>query len=253
VVQHWLKHAKGMRTVGFACNVAHSHDMVAAFNAQGIPAAHLDGGTPKGERKRIIAEFAAGRIQVLWNVALFGEGFDLSAIAQTDVTIDCVILNRKTQSISLFLQMMGRALRPFAGKVAVILDHADNTRMHGFPDDEREWKLEGSAGKKAANDNGPPPPVTCDGCFMQIRRPTPAACPHCGKKLLADAKPIAVADGELGEITEADKRKRRQEQLREQADAKTLDELISLARSRGYKEPIAWARKVFYARMRKAA
>jgi superfamily II DNA or RNA helicase len=244
VVQHWLKRAKGMRTVGFACSVAHSLHMVEAFNAAGIPAAHLDGGTPKGERKRIIQEFAAGRIQVLWNVSLFGEGFDLAAIAQQDVTIDCVILNRQTQSISLFLQMVGRALRPYPGKVAIILDHAGNTHKHGFPDDPREWSLDGKAKGKAANDNGPPPPVICEGCFNAIRRPLPPNCPHCDKKLVADAKPPEVADGELKEMTEADKRAVRQRLKQEQADCKTLDELVNLARKRGYKHPMKWAQHV---------
>lgn len=254
VVQHWLKHAKGMRTVGFACNVQHSLHMVEAFNAAGIPAAHLDGGTPKGERKRIIQDFAAGRILVLWNVALFGEGFDLAAIAQTDVTIDCVILNRKTQSISLFLQMVGRALRPYPGKLAIILDHAGNTQMHGFPDDEREWALEGKGkGGCGANDNAPPPPVTCTGCFNQIRRPLPPRCPHCNRQLEAEgAKQIEVADGELHEVTEAEKRATRARLKQEQAECETLGELVNLGRKRGYKQPVKWANHVFGARRRAA-
>jgi superfamily II DNA or RNA helicase len=227
--------------------------MVEAFNAAGIPAAHLDGGTNKGERKRIIQEFAAGRIQVLWNVSLFGEGFDLAAIAQQDVTIDCVILNRQTQSISLFLQMVGRALRPYAGKLAIILDHAGNTHKHGFPDDEREWSLDGRAkGGKAANDNGPPPPVICEGCFNAIRRPLPPECPHCGKRMVAEVKEIEVADGELQEMTEADKRAVRQRLKQEQAEARTLDELVSLARKRGYKSPMKWAQHVHGNRRRAA-
>jgi superfamily II DNA or RNA helicase len=252
VVKHWQKHASGMRTVGFACNVEHSLHMVEAFNAAGIPSAHLDGNTPKGERKRIIQEFAAGRILVLWNVSLFGEGFDLAAIAQQDVTIDCVILNRKTQSISLFLQMVGRALRSYPGKVAIILDHAGNTQMHGFPDDEREWSLDGKEKGKAANDNAPLPPVTCDSCWNQIRRPTPPACPHCGKKLVADAKPIEVVEAELEEQTEAHKRAVRQKLKHEQAEAKTLDELVALARKRGYTRPMKWAKHVHGNRRRAA-
>lgn len=252
VVKHWQKHATGMRTVGFACNVKHSLHMVEAFNAAGIPSAHLDGNTPKGERKRIIQDFAAGRILVLWNVSLFGEGFDLAAIAQQDVTIDCVILNRKTQSISLFLQMVGRALRPYLGKLAIILDHAGNTQMHGFPDDDREWTLEGKQKGEAANDNAPPPPITCDGCYNQIKRPTPPKCPHCKKLLLAECKPIEVADGELKEVTEADKRATRVRLKAEQAECKTLDELVNFARKQGYKYPQKWAQHVHGNRRRAA-
>lgn len=254
VVKHWLQHARGMRTVGFACNIKHSHHMVEAFNAAGIPAAHLDGGTPRGERKRIISEYAEGRILVLWNVSLFGEGFDLAAIAQRDVTIDCVILNRQTQSLSLFLQMVGRALRPAPGKVAMILDHAGNLRKHGYPDDDREWTLKGrEKGKGAANDNGPPPPVICEGCFNAIRRPLPPACPYCGKSLVADAKEIQVADEDLEEDLEAERRRQEREEKREAARARareeaacvTLDQLVDLARRRGYQWPTQWALKKY--------
>lgn len=245
VVAHWLKQANGMRTVGFACNVAHSLSMVEAFNAAGIPAAHLDGGTQKAERVQVIRDFAAGRILVLWNVSLFGEGFDLAAIAQTDVTIDCAILNRKTSSLSLFLQMVGRVLRPAPGKTAIILDHAGNSRQHGYPCDAREWALEGrkAGGPRAANDDGPPPPVICDGCFMSIRRPLPSHCPHCSKEIRLVVKEIEVGEGELEEATPDARRAARREQQREERECTSLGELVALGQRRGYPSPSRWAFK----------
>lgn len=251
IISHWCKYAEGMRTVAFAVNVAHSQHLADSFNKAGIPAAHLDGGTPKGERKSIIQGYAAGRIKVLTNVDLFGEGFDLSAIAQQDVTIDAVIQARPTQSLALHLQQVGRALRPAPGKVAVILDHAGNAMRHGFPDDDREWTLQGrEKGSKAANDNAPPPPVICVKCFNAIKRPLPPACPHCGERLQAETKEIEVADGELKEMTDADKARIRRERAREQAECKTLDQLVALGHKRGYSSPTAWANKVFSARRR---
>lgn len=254
VVTHWWRHARGLRTVGFACNVAHSLAMVAAFNAAGIASAHIDGNTPADERRRIIRDFATGRIVVLWNVALIGEGFDLSAIAQMDVTIDCVILNRKTQSLSLFLQWVGRALRPSPGKVAVILDHGGNRELHGMPCDEREWTLQGATrrGPKADNDNGPPPPITCLGCYQQIKAPFPVQCPTCGELLAQPkAKEIKVADGDLEEVTPEERKAKRRDQLREQEECRTLQELVHLGQRRGYKSPQQWAFKVWSARMKK--
>lgn len=253
VVTHWWRHARGLRTVGFACNVAHSLAMVAAFNAAGIPSAHIDGNTPADERRRIIRDFATGRIVVLWNVALIGEGFDLSAIAQMDVTIDCVILNRKTQSLSLFLQWVGRALRPSPGKMAVILDHGGNREVHGMPCDEREWTLQGAQrrGPGADNDNGPPPPITCTGCFQQIRRPAPDQCPTCGTLLVAPAKEIKVAAGDLEEVTPEERKARRRDQLREQEECDSLGALVRLGQGRGYKSPQQWAFKVWSARKAK--
>lgn len=251
-IAHWRKYANGLRSVAFAVTVAHSQHIADQFNLAGIPAAHLDGSTPKAERARIIQQFAAGEILVLSNVDLFGEGFDLSAIAGRDVTIDCVLQMRPTQSLALHLQQVGRALRPAPGKVAIILDHAGNIHRHGLPDDEREWTLEGNAGnkRKAANDNDPPPPVTCPGCYGQVRRPAPHACPYCGQALQAETRAIKVADGELHEITEAEKRQIRKRRAAEQAEARTLQELVALGQRRGYASPQHWAMKVFANRRR---
>lgn len=255
VVAHWRKHANGLRTVGFACNVKHSMAMVAAFNAAGIPSAHIDGTTDRDERKRIIRDFALGRIVVLWNVALIGEGFDLSAIAQMDVTIDCVILNRKTQSLSLFLQWVGRCLRPAPGKVAVILDHGGNRMLHNMPDDDRDWTLQGCErrGSGGDNDNVPPPPVTCSGCYQQIKRPIPEACPTCGTALVAPGKEIKVAEGDLEEVSSEQRKARRVDQMREQNECTTLGQLVQLGQRRGYKSPQQWAFKVWSSRMGKRA
>lgn len=250
IIKHWRKHANGMRTVGYAVNVAHSQFMAEQFRMAGIPAAHLDGGTPDDERIRTIQDYADGKLFVLWNVGLFGEGFDLSAWAGRPVTIDAGILANPTSSLSKYLQESMRPMRPAPGKVAVILDHAGNSNRHGFPDDEREWSLESREKTGAANDSGPPPPITCDGCFMQIRRPAPPECPHCGKRLQAEAKPVEVADGVLELRTDDDKRAVRARLLREQAEAKTLDDLVTLGRRRGYASPTAWARKVFSGRRR---
>jgi superfamily II DNA or RNA helicase len=244
-ITHWRKYANGLRTVAFGVTRAHSLHIAEQFNAAGIAAAHLDGDTPKGERKSIIRDYADGSLQVLTNVGLFGEGFDLSAIAQTDVTIDAVLDMAPTMSLSAYMQRGGRMLRPGPGKVGIYLDHAGNSSRHGFFDDEREWTLEGRAkGDKAANDNAPPPPMTCDGCFIQIRRPAPPCCPSCGKRLQAETKPLEVAEGELKEMTEADKRAVRAKLKAEQSECKTLDDLVNLGRKRGYKFPLQWAQKV---------
>jgi DNA repair protein RadD len=70
-------------------------------------------------------------IQVLTNCALFDEGLDIPSL-------DGVILARPTQSLSRFLQMVGRALRPCEGKDrAIIIDLAGNWERLGMPDDMR--------------------------------------------------------------------------------------------------------------------
>ncbi len=250
IIAHWRKHADGALSVGFAPSLAFSQYMADQFNAAGIPSAHLDGNTDKAERRRVIQAYADRRILVLWNKGLFAEGFDIAAVAQRDVQIKAVIDAAPSQSLSQVLQRWGRALRP--GDTAKLLDHAGNSNRHGFPDDEREWTLEGKAkGKAAANDNGPPPPVTCEKCFIQIRRPLPPCCPGCGKSLQAEFKPLEVADGELQEATDADKRATRARLMQEQAACKDLPSLTALFAKRGSKNPQYQAMKAMGGRGRK--
>lgn len=244
IISHWQRHGHGLATIGFAPSVAFSKYMAEQFNMAGIPAAHLDGGTSKTDRAAAISRYAAGEILVLWNSKLFGEGLDMAALAGRDVTIDCGIDAGSTLSLSWYLQKIGRILRPKPGKVAVWLDHAGNSSKHGFPDDPREWSLLGKEKGNKDTDNGPPPPVTCPKCFEQIRRPVPDV--HtCGHVFKTDAKPVEVAEGELRELTAEDKRAIRARLVQEQADAKTLGELVALAQKRGYKSPQNWAWNVW--------
>lgn len=239
IVKHWRLNAQGMRTIGFAVNRADSCMIVQRFNESGITAAHLDGDTPKGERKDIISAYANDELTILFNVALFDEGFDLASIAQRDITIDCLIDAAPTMSLSRVLQRWGRVLRP-KSFAAVINDHAGNSARHGFPDDERHWTLEGKEAN-AKGMAGPPPPVTCTGCFRQIKRPLPDCCPGCGKRLLAEAKAIEVADGVLEKVTNEAKAEARRKRAQEENDAKTLEELVALGQRRGYPNAQQWA------------
>ena len=136
VVSAWLKTAPEKKTCLFAINIVHSQAIVNEFLALGIRAYHLDGGSPKEKRRDAIASFDRGEITVLSNVGLFTEGFDLPAI-------ECVVTARPTKSVTLWLQMVGRALRPHEGKeYAIILDCTDNWQRLGKPDQERNWTLD---------------------------------------------------------------------------------------------------------------
>lgn len=245
IIQHWRKHASGALSIAFAPSLDFSMYMVDQFNAAGIPAAHLDGGTDKAERKRIIQRFADGGIRVLWNRFLFGEGLDLAAIAQKDVTIDCVIDAAPTQSVALALQRWGRALRPGEGKTAILLDHAGNMLRHGFPDDEREWSLEGEEKTGRGGASTSQPPMICGDCYNAIKRPAPTHCPHCGKALKPEAKPLEVGDGELVAANDNEKAAVRAQLKKEENDAKDLGELVALAQRRGYKNPMHWAQRKY--------
>jgi superfamily II DNA or RNA helicase len=134
----------GKQTLVFAVSVAHSREIASSFSAQGIPAAHLDGRDDPALRASTMEAFRTGAIRVLCNCALFTEGLDVPGI-------DAVILARPTKSLGLWLQMVGRALRPSPGKDhATIIDLGENWTRFGLPADDREWSLDGIQKKPRA-------------------------------------------------------------------------------------------------------
>ncbi len=104
--------------MAFVSSVEGAYRLAEKFNAAGVKAIDADGTTPKAERKAILDGFRAGQYDVLVNCALFTEGLDVPEVS-------CIHQVRPTKSDSLYLQMIGRGLRTFAGKEdALILDYA---------------------------------------------------------------------------------------------------------------------------------
>lgn len=233
-VEHYLRHTPGQQAAAFCVGIEHSMAVAAQFNAAGIRAAHIDGSMNKLERKTIINAYRRGLIKVLTNVDIIGEGFDLPAISVS-------ILLRPTQSLALYLQQVGRSLRPEEGKAhATILDHAGNVMRHGLPDDDREWSLQGREKREAAsNDNGPPV-RQCPQCYF-VHAPGKRSCPECGHVYMPEQREIEYDDGDLKEL---DKEALRKKQDLELKQAKTLDALIELGRRRGYRFPESFAAKI---------
>ena len=234
-IGHYRRLCAGRRAVAFAVGVEHSRNIAAQFIAAGIPAEHVDGAMSDAERDAAVERFRRGDTLILTNADLFGEGFDVPSI-------EAAILLRPTKSLSLYLQQVGRSLRPMPGKeAAIILDHAGNSIVHGLPDDERAWSLEDrpKRSKGAASEN---PVRQCTECFF-VYRPAPI-CPQCGHRAVAPVREIETVEGTLEEVrrTEAMQRKR------EQGRADSFEALVELGRQRGYKNPAFWASKVWASR-----
>ena len=93
----------------------------------------IPGNSSRAVRKRALARLKAGEIDILCNCALLIEGLDIT-------NIGAIVLATSTLSLSRFLQMVGRGLRPHAGKRdLVIIDHGGNSYRHGKVDTERDW------------------------------------------------------------------------------------------------------------------
>jgi superfamily II DNA or RNA helicase len=137
VIECYQQHLAGKQAVVFAVSCEQSDTIARYLRAAGITAHHLDGTTDTSERRSAMELFRNREIQVLTNCALFDEGLDIPSL-------DGVILARPTASLSRYLQMVGRALRPCEGKDrAIIVDLAGNYERLGMPDDLRVWSLDG--------------------------------------------------------------------------------------------------------------
>jgi len=243
-VAHYRKLADGKAAVAFCCSVKHAEDVAAQFCAAGYRAASVDGRMDKDKRRQIIADLTQGRLQILTSCEIISEGVDVPHL-------ECGIMLRPTQSLSLHLQQIGRCLRIYPGKTAaIILDHAGNALRHGLPDDPREWTLAGAERKGKRDDV--PALRTCQQC-LAIHRPAPK-CPRCGHVYEVQSRKVDHVEGELrklvrdanaAEVASVDlmERARRREALRQ---AQSREALAAIAKERGYK--IGWVDYVMAAR-----
>jgi DNA repair protein RadD len=226
-VKHYRLHVDGAPSVAFCTSVAHAAHVAEEFRAAGYVSAHVDGGMDMVERERIIGDFRAGKVNVLTSCDLISEGFDVPGIHGA-------ILLRPTQSLALYLQQVGRAFRPEAGKErAIILDHAGNSvgpRGHGLPDADREWSLAGRDRKAKVK---PDESVRqCEKCYAAYNARL-HKCPECGWTPTVIARRVDQVDGELKEVDRDVERQReideREKRRRAQGQARTIDELVSRA------------------------
>jgi superfamily II DNA or RNA helicase len=241
VITHYRKYADGKKTLVFCPTIKHSQRVAEEFCSAGYKAMHVDGETDSGVRDEAMRRFKEDGLQIITSVEIFGEGVDVPGI-------ECVVLLRATASTGLFLQQVGRALRPAPGKKeAILLDHVGNWSRHGLPDDDRQWSLEGHAGRPR-KEGGPGETVRiCPSCFAAQPSGAPT-CKYCGTQFPIKPREVRQVEGELEEIQRETTRKIVR---REQGMAQSMQELYEIGKSRGYKNPRAWAYFVFKGRQMK--
>lgn len=238
-VAHYQRLASGQPAIAFCCNTKHASAVAAEFRAAGIQAETLLGTNKPEERDKLVADLGLGALQVLVTVDVVSEGFDCPGAS-------VAILLRPTKSESLYLQQVGRVLRPKPdGSKALILDHVGNVKNHGFPDDPRPWSL--ADGLRRARGGAAAPAVrTCPSCYAAFK-PQPV-CPVCGaQQPVSKVRAMRQVDGELQEL-KREAIRQRVEERRKQGKARTLQQLLALARERGYSP--GWAYKVHASRSR---
>jgi len=114
----------GRKTVVFAAGVAHAETLARKLRAAGIRAAHVDGAMSLERRREVLADFRAGRLQVVTNCNVLTEGFDEPAVA-------AVVMARPTASEAMYIQQVGRGLRRYPGKTdCLVVDVVDVSSRH---------------------------------------------------------------------------------------------------------------------------
>lgn len=225
VIACYRKLAQGKQAVCYCASVQHSEKMAAAFRKAGIEAAHIDGSTPPAEREKIIEGFRRGAIDILCNVDLISEGFDVP-------DCECAILLRPTKSLTLFIQQSMRCMRYKPGKRAVIIDHVGNYARFGMPDDDRKWTLDKQ--DRASRKNKAEKPVNarmCPHCYAVF--PSGDKCPYCGFKFPKQERQLETAQAELERIEGF------RLDFSTPDECKNYSELVAYAKKHGYKQ--GWA------------
>lgn len=178
--RHWLV---------FCASIAQAEAMTDGLRARGVCADLVTGTTPSLDRARRIRDFQTGTLTALVSVETLTTGFD------APIT-DCLIMARPTLSPILYVQVMGRGMRPTPEKIAIgedgrkrgclVLDFCGNVERHGPLDQLR---------LKAPGPKKPEPMKACPQCEAVIRALL-MLCPECGYEFPTDemekAKPRAT-------------------------------------------------------------
>lgn len=134
IVEAYQKHAQGKKGIIYTINQEHNKHICEAFEKIGVKIKAIDSKTPAEERKNTVAQFRSGKIDIICNVNIFSEGFDCP-------DIEFIQLARPTCSLAMYLQQVGRGLRPHPkGIPATILDNVGSYNKFGLPSANRQWR-----------------------------------------------------------------------------------------------------------------
>lgn len=237
-VRHYSKICPNMPAIAFCSTIEHARHTAEQFCNAGFNFKCIDGTMSDFDRRDAIEGLGSGRYDGLTSCNIISEGTDIPVVG-------CAIFLRKTKSLSLYLQQAGRVLRPYSGKeYSIILDHVRNVENHGFPEDERDWSLEGR--RKQKRDEDEIFIRTCPQCYACYKSSL-RACPVCGfgaENAIKSQREIEFIDAELVEIQKVQKE-------RERKEANAFNKLLELGKKRGYANPYAWAKIVLNSRKRK--
>lgn len=200
IIQHWKRLGENKLTGFFAASVRASISAAAEFNAQGIPAVHMDADTPPEEREDVLQRARNGEVKVLCNYGVLRVGVDLPEM-------ECVQLAVAMNSQNAFIQTVGRGGRICTfpdGRVKeyyILIDHGGNVHKHGWPTEDHEWSISDERTvqerdeAKAEQERKPREPLCCPECGAM--RASGPKCLNCGHQHKRTGMKVRTVDGDL--------------------------------------------------------
>jgi superfamily II DNA or RNA helicase len=133
LLQSYESRSKGKKTLIFNNGINTSLYVYETFKAAGYPIKHLDNKTSEQDRKKILTWFKRTPDAILTSVSILTTGFD-------EPTVETIILNRATRSLTLYFQMIGRGSRKLPGKdIFTVIDLGNNAQRFGLWSDPIDW------------------------------------------------------------------------------------------------------------------
>jgi len=130
----YREHSLGKKTLIFNNGIFTSRKVLDFFLASGLPIRHLDNKTDGRTREEILKWFKKTKGAILTSVSILTTGFD-------EPSVQSVILNRATTSLTLYHQMIGRGARKLPGKKRFnIIDLGNNAERFGGWEEPIDWK-----------------------------------------------------------------------------------------------------------------
>ena len=134
LVSAYEETSKGKKTLIFNNGIHTSIQVFHAFKRAGYPIAHLDNTNTKKERDFILRWFKKTPNAIITSVSILTTGFD-------EPTIESIILNRATKSLTLYYQMIGRGSRILDNKSTFnVVDLGNNFHRFGAWGADLDWQ-----------------------------------------------------------------------------------------------------------------
>jgi len=238
-IKAYHERTPGKQGLVYCSTVQHCYDFAKLAKEAGYHCEVLEGAMSDRERDDVLQRYKNHEFPLIASCDLITEGYDIPSV-------EVIILLRKTKSLRILIQAIGRGARSDGGrkKVFYVIDCVGNVYMHGMPDADRLWTLEGGSGKAYHKSLF----KLCRACYLWCES-SEGECEWCGVPFEKKTRLFKMmASGSLEEIQEVkvkEKKRNRMDEFRERArlikkdDPQLYQKLRALTDEFGYAPGLA--------------